>query len=187
VQLFGAAPARVDLLNRAAGLFFRIVEDSLWEDTLLHLSRLTDPPRTGKKANLTIQCLPALISDQGLASEIRGLVATAVTKSAFARDWRNRRLAHTDFSLAVDEGATSLAPGSRATVGEALQSIDAVLNCLETHFRKNTVFFEGLDHPGDAESLLYVVRDGVEAGGEARMKRLTEGKPAEGDFDSRPV
>ena len=32
-QLFGKKPSRVDLLNRAGGLFFRIVQDSLWEDT----------------------------------------------------------------------------------------------------------------------------------------------------------
>lgn len=186
VQLFGATPARVDLLNQTAGLFFRVVEDSLWEDTLLHLSRMTDTAQTGTKANLTIQRLPPLITDQALASEIRLLVDTAVTKSAFARDWRNRRIAHTDFSLAVDEVATPLAPGSRAAVGDALQSIDAVLNCLEMHFRKNTVFFEGFGHPGDAESVLYVVRAGLDAG-EARRKRLREGRPADGDFGSRPV
>jgi hypothetical protein len=186
LQLFGATPGRVDLLNQAAGLFFRVVEDSLWEDTLLHLSRMTDTAQTGKKVNLTIQRLPLLITDQALASEVRALVHTAVTKSAFARDWRNRRIAHTDFSLAVEEGATPLAPGSQAAVGDALQSIDAVLNRLEMHFRENTVFFEGFGHPGDAESMLYVVRVGLEAG-EARAKRLREGRPADGDFDSRPV
>src|SRR5690349_7121891 len=95
LQLFGAAPERVDLLNQAAGLFFRVVEDSLWEDTLLHLSRMTDTAQMGKKANLTIQRLSPLITDQALASEIRTLVDSAVTKSAFARDWRNRRIAHT--------------------------------------------------------------------------------------------
>lgn len=113
MQLFGATPGRVDLLNQAAGLFFRVIQDSLFEDTLLHLSRMTDPAQTRKKANLTIQQLPLLIADQLLAAEILALVNTAVTKSTFARDWRNRRLAHTDFSLAVEEGATPLLPGSR--------------------------------------------------------------------------
>jgi hypothetical protein len=186
MQLFGATPGRVDLLNQAAGLFFRVIQDSLVEDTLLHLSRMTDPAQTRKKANLTIQQLPLLIADQLLAAEILALVNTAVTKSTFARDWRNRRLAHTDFSRAVEEGATPLLPGSRAAVGDALQSIEAVLNLLEMHFRNRTVFFEGLDHPGDAESVLYVVRAGIQAG-EARLKRLKEGKLADGDFDSRPI
>lgn len=186
VQLFGSTRARVDLLNQAAGLFFRVVEDSLWEDTLLHLSRMTDTARTGKKSNLTIQRLPSLIADQALASEIKALVDTAVTKSTFARDWRNRRIAHTDFSLAVEEGATPLAPGGLAAVGDALQSIDAGLNGLEMHFRKSTVFLERFGDPGDVESVPYVLRAGLEAG-EARRKRLRQGSPTDGDFDSRPI
>ena len=35
VELFGTKLSRIDLVNRAAGLFFRIVQDSLWEDSLL--------------------------------------------------------------------------------------------------------------------------------------------------------
>jgi hypothetical protein len=79
-----------------------------------------------------------------------------------------------------------LAAGSRKTVVEALDAIGAVLDRLEQHFRQSTVFFEGFDHPGDAEALLYVIHDGLEADS-ARRKRLQEGKPGPGDFDSRPV
>ena len=49
-QLYGEKPARLELLNRAAGLFFRIVQDTLWEDTLLYLARLTDPPRSAGRS-----------------------------------------------------------------------------------------------------------------------------------------
>jgi hypothetical protein len=49
VELFGSKPSRIDLLNRAAPAFFRTVQDVFWEDMLLHLSRLTDPPRSGEK------------------------------------------------------------------------------------------------------------------------------------------
>jgi hypothetical protein len=186
VQLSGEKPSRVDLLNRTAGLFFRVVQDGLWEDTLLHLSRITDRPETGARENLPIQRLPALLPDTALASEIQTLVEEAVTRSAFARDWRNRRIAHSDLALAIKEGAKPLAVGSPRTVVEALDAIGAVLNRLEQHFRRNTILFEGFGHPGDAETLLYVMRDGLEAD-DARRKRLQQGKPAEGDFDSRQV
>jgi hypothetical protein len=36
------------------------------EATLLHIARLTDPPRTGGKDNLTINKLPNLIADATL-------------------------------------------------------------------------------------------------------------------------
>lgn len=186
LQLFAATRERVVVLNEAAGLFFRVVQDSLWEDTLLHLARITDKPDTGGKANLTIQRLSALLTDKQLAAEIRTLVDDAVTRAGFARDWRNRRMAHIDLALAVEEGAKPLAAASRRSVDDALKSIDAVLNHLEMHFRNSTIFFEGFGHPGDAEALLYVVRDGL-AADEARRKRLREGRPLDEDFQSRPV
>jgi hypothetical protein len=55
VELFGTKPSRIDLRNRAAGGFFRVVQDGLWEDVLLHVARLTDAPRSGGRANLTIR------------------------------------------------------------------------------------------------------------------------------------
>ena len=39
--LFGTKPSRINLMNETAPLFFRIVQDSLWEDTLLNIARLT--------------------------------------------------------------------------------------------------------------------------------------------------
>jgi hypothetical protein len=62
-QLFGDEPETVHLLNRTSGLFFKIVQDELWDSVLLGISRMTDPPQTGKRKNLTVQSLPVLIDD----------------------------------------------------------------------------------------------------------------------------
>lgn len=186
VTLFGTKPTRIELLNRAAGLFFRVVQDSLFEDTLLHLSRMTDKAVIRGRPNLTVQRLPALVTDQDLAAEVRSLVDDAVEKAGFARDWRNRHIAHSDLALAIQEGAKPLAAASRRAVNEAIKALDVVLNRLEEHFLYNTILFEGFSQPGDGECLLYVVRDGLEVE-ESRQKRLQQGQPAEGGFDSRPV
>jgi AbiU2 len=67
VELFGTKSSRVDLLHQRAGTFFRLVQDQMWEATLLHIARLTDPSKPpGEKANLTIQSLPSLIDDAAL-------------------------------------------------------------------------------------------------------------------------
>jgi len=47
LELFGTKPTRIDLVNQAAGPFFRVVQDTLWEDTLLSIARLIDPPKSG--------------------------------------------------------------------------------------------------------------------------------------------
>ncbi len=49
VTLFGTTSTRVELLNQAAPRFFRTIQDSLWEDVLLHIARLTDSPRSAGK------------------------------------------------------------------------------------------------------------------------------------------
>jgi hypothetical protein len=66
VVLFGAKPERIALLNRAAPSFFRMLQDELWENSLMQLVRFTDPeksPGKGDRTNLSIRTLPGLIAD----------------------------------------------------------------------------------------------------------------------------
>jgi len=180
-ELFGKSEERVDLLNRAAGAFFRMIQDSLWEDTLLHIARLVDRTSVAGKANLTIQRLPDLV-DETIQSETRDLVNAAVEASGFAVDWRNRRIAHRDLKLALAEGVQPLANATTRGVDAALEAIAAALNRLELHYFDSTVMYEaGIGALTGAESLLYVIRDGVEVE-ESRRKRLSEGKLNEEDL-----
>ena len=185
VQLFGSKPERIDLLNGAAATFFRIVQDTLWEDTLLHLARLTDPADTGRKSNLTIKRLAVLVDD-ALRDDVTGLVETADDKTAFARDWRNRHIAHRDLRLALGQGAEPLKPASRLKVKAALEVVAAVLQRICLHYENTQLSFEHFSDAADAEALLYVIRDGLEADAR-RRKRLTEGKIEPEDFTHRPI
>ncbi len=185
VQLFGSRPERIDLLNGAAATFFRIVQDTLWEDTLLHLARLTDSADTGGKPNLTIKRLAVLVED-ALRDDVTGLVETAADKTAFARDWRNRHIAHRDLRLALQDRAEPLEPGSRADVKEALAAVAAVLRRICQHYENKDIIFEYIGDAADAEALLYVIRDGLEADAR-RRKRQSEGKIEPEDFTHRPI
>src|SRR5438270_3135411 len=84
VALFGTTPERIDLLNRSAPSFFRVVQDTLWENILLHIARLTDPPQSVGKDNLTIRRLPALVHDQ-IRSKVDVLLESCAKRSEFAR------------------------------------------------------------------------------------------------------
>src|SRR5690348_4391042 len=56
VELFGTKPSRVELFNQAAPSFVGMVENALHDDTLLHISRLTD----SRKGALRIRNLTSL-------------------------------------------------------------------------------------------------------------------------------
>ena len=185
VELFGTGPSRVDLLNQAAPAFFRLVQDSLWDDVLLHLARLTDPPQSVGKSNLTICNLLHLATHPRTQKTLPALVHAAVEKARFSRDWRNRRIAHRDLQLSLDGSASPLALASRQHVKDALSTIVAVLNEIEIVYMDSQTFFEGVPgHPGGALSLLYVFDDGVTAEAE-RQERLKQGKRSERDVSRR--
>ncbi len=185
-ELFGTSPQRIGLLEEAAGRFFGQVQNALWEDTLLHLSRLTDAPKIGGKSNLSVQQLPDLIDDPALKGRVQLLVAQAVEKSAFARDWRNRFIAHRDLPQAVETPPQQLAFASRALVQEAIDALTAIVCTLYERF-----FGGGLDlrvpgGPGDALDLLVVLQDGLSAA-RARDAGLTRGQPLPEDLIPRPA
>lgn len=118
-------PERITLLNQAAPFFFRMIQDELWESTLLSLARLTDPSNSQgnpDRSNLTLQALPALTTDVTLKRELDKKISEATKLTAFCRDWRNRRIAHRDLKLALDEPTNPLAEGKRCFQATALRS-----------------------------------------------------------------
>jgi hypothetical protein len=174
VELFGKTPSRIDLLNHSAPMFFRIVQDSFWENVLLHIARLTDPPKSSGKNNLSIQRLSSLV-DEEIKETISRQITNAKEKTNFCRDWRNRHIAHRDLKLAVGEQAELLKPASRAMVKHALESIAKVLNTISEYYMKSTIVFDSINGPGGAKDMLYVLDDGIKADIE-RRKRIESGK-----------
>jgi hypothetical protein len=186
VELFGSKPSRIELINKAAGHFFKIVQDSLWEDSLLHIARLTDPSKSAGRENLTIKKLPGLITDETFKKHLSELVVVAVEKADFCRDWRNRHIAHKDLGLAMKTGAEPLKAASRAKVKEVLSAISDVLNAVSGHYMDSTTAFEGIGGSGGAVSLLYVLDDGIRTDEERNERRKVGNYRAE-DYQSRDI
>lgn len=156
---------------------------------LLSLARLTDPSNSQgnpDRSNLTLQALPALIADVTLKRELDKKITEATQLTAFCRDWRNRRIAHRDLKLALDEPTKPLAEGSRAKVKDALKAVAEVLNTVEHHYCDSETGYDLGGPLGGAISLLYLLDDGLRVQ-EARQKRLEEGKPLENDFVARDL
>jgi hypothetical protein len=181
--LFAESSERVELLNGIAGFFFHVIQDVLWKDVIVHIARLTDPPQSVGKDNLTMLRLSGAIQDPSLCVEITNLVAQAQTDAEFARVWRNRHLAHSDLALAVDDRATPLPGISRESMERVLASVRAVLNKIEGHFWQSEVAFTHFLAHDDAETLAYYLK--VAADAERRQReRLREGRARPEDFES---
>lgn len=186
VELFGTKPERIDLLNEAASLFFKIIADTLWDDTLLHLTKLTDPPGSGKKKQrLTIQRLPRLIADDIFKVEVEQLIDAAVKATEFARDWRNRRIAHRNLALAIKQTPAGLTPASREKIKNALEAVTLCLQRVHEFYFNSKILFGVSPEPNGAVDLLYVINDGIEAR-RKRLQRLRDSRILPEDIEPPP-
>ena len=158
--LFGEKPSRLDLLNESAPFFFRVIQDVLFEDTLLGIARLVGSPKSAGNSTLTIQRLPPLVGDPNLRDEVSVLIQNATTSAAFAVEWRHRRIAHRDLALALGTSTQVLEIATREKVEGALSALREVLNHIEgVYCNAHTAYYSPA--LGDAKSLLYVIRDGL--------------------------
>jgi len=181
LELFGTKPSRLELLNKSAAFFFRTVQNVFWDNTLLHIARLTDPPKSCGKDNLSIQKLPGLVSAE-LRPSIQAFVAVAIEKSEFSRDWRNRHIAHKDLKLALkEELAIPLKVASREKVNEALRAIEEVLNAVSRPYTRSTSIFNKSLVSSGAEHLIYVLDDGLRMEKERFERLKTSGWDQEKD------
>jgi hypothetical protein len=74
----------------------RVVQDALWDDVLLHVARLTDPPKSGKGARFTTR---RAVKSYGDVQGLDGMVDTAVVAAEFVRDPRNLRISHLNLEV----------------------------------------------------------------------------------------
>lgn len=162
VALFGTNQKRIDRMNQAAPGFFRMLQSELFQTNILHIARLTDPSKTAGKDNLTLRNLPDLVGDKNLKNKLIGLLALAEQKTSFCRDWRNRRFAHLDLELALDEKeATALATVTKEAMKTALEALGDVLNAIELHYFQGGTSFSAVAALNGASTLLDVLGDGV--------------------------
>ena len=132
-RLFGKAE-RVALLNRLGGAFFADVQQILWDDLLLRVTRLTDRPKTAGKDNLTVQRLPGLCEhDKFPGNKVREQVDAAVRAAGFARSHRNRRISHNDLAYAI--GGSRLPTTTLEQIQGAMDAVHAVLQTVNLGHR----------------------------------------------------
>jgi hypothetical protein len=82
-------------------------------------------------------------------------------------------LAHRDLDVAMNSHAEPLAKSTRGRVNDALDSISAVLNHVDLYYFDATMGYRNVASYTDAESLLCIIRDGLQW--DARRRAKLEG------------
>jgi hypothetical protein len=178
LELFGTNDKRIERLNQSAPGFFRMLQEQQFETNMLHMARLTDSPKSVGKDNLTVFNLPNLVADANLKKQVVDLLAEVKDKTAFCREWRNRRFAHHDLLLAVGDGkAVALKAPTKEKVSAALEALDDVLNAIERHYYRGMCDFTAIAAHKGAATLLFTLGFGVKA------RKEMEAKIARGSFD----
>jgi hypothetical protein len=155
---------RVQLLNQVAPAYFARLQDICVHDTFLHISRLTDEPNKRGYRHLTINGLVALIKVPELRRQLRPLVRDMNRRAKALRNWRDRKIAHTEYELALGLATEPLPPTTRAMTRESIESIAAVLNAVGGHYCNSDHRFRYESRPGTgALALLYCMDDGLKA------------------------
>ena len=68
----------VEFINRFSRPFMSDVQQVFQRDLLLHITRLTDPLKSGGKQNITVQRLQYFRDDQELRARVESFAATAL-------------------------------------------------------------------------------------------------------------
>jgi AbiU2 len=175
--LFAESPERIELLNGVAGFFFRMIHEVLLENVVLHVARLIDPPQSGtkkKKDNLTLSRLKAAVEEKApeLIAEIAKLVGRARTEASFIKEWRDRRIAHRDLKLAMNDPIVRLPEISCARMERVLLAVRAILNEVEYHFWQGSIGFEHFIAHDDAENLVHYLKAAVDSESQERERVL---------------
>jgi len=184
-KLYAKSEERIDLLNETAGFFFRVVQDTLWENVLLHIARLTDPPKQREFENLSLLRLPRAVEDTQAALEIDKLLEIVKSRAEFARNWRNRHIAHRDLYLALNKKAQPLADASRQHVEDVLESFREVLNLIQRRYFGGETAYQYFHALGDADALVSHLSLAVWLE-EKRMERFRGGNHSPEDYEYPP-
>ncbi len=172
-QLFGTKQSRIGLMNEAAPVFFRIVQDELFDMIVLRIACLTDPPKSAGKSNLTIRQLSERIDDDLLRQKVTGLVNTAVAAADFCRERRHRHIAHRALDLSLGVASDPLPDVTREKISGVMAGLAEVLNAVSYHYLNSMTDFALISNLGGAVALICVLDDGVQKKTEriARFKR----------------
>jgi hypothetical protein len=184
-ELYGMKQSRIDLLNKVAHFFFFATQKVYLENIILGIARITDPPETYGKKNITLKALRKYINNDHIKAKYDKAISEILSTSDFCRDWRNRWIGHMDYELSVNkQSAEPLKPANRKKIELTLEKIHELYNMLSSFYLGSTTMWQPLISNGGAISLLHAIEHGLRYEEEVHKKTL-RGNFINNDFESK--
>lgn len=166
-QLFAHSPKRIELLNESASTFFFIIQDVLLDEVQVSLSKFTDPAKSGKHENLSLEQLQTRLeasANPALSATCRALLDNLHLQCEPFRKRRHKKLAHLDLAVALRTPAQPLPDVSRQMIDDALAALRDYLNAIEIHFNDSEWGYEHFIMNSDGDALAATLRAGLRYG-----------------------
>ena len=174
-QLFEDKAQQRAILDGTAPACFRIIHHCIKTDIYLSLARLTDPPASAGRANLSLRRLMILLTEAGystIADRCRQDLDALLIVCRPIRARRNRRLAHADMATLLSPHNQPLPVIPPPIVNQALSHIRVILNTVEGCFKDSETAYQAVTLRGEAKALLLFLRKGLEASERDRNEAL---------------
>lgn len=163
------------VINDTAPGAFSLIESALRSDMIMIIGRLTDPPETGPKSNLSLETLIRELQPYCTAEWHSGLAADLAAirvRVAPFKENRNRKVGHIDKPTALAQVPDPALGIGRSQVEQALAMISQLLNRISLHFTDTTHMFERVLIHGNGEHLIFYLGAALEHFEERRRREL---------------
>ena len=165
-QMFGTNPSRIELINKTSSNVFVEFQWLVIDYMVMSLSKLTDRARMQGNDNLSYHYLIEKVRESGnvdLADELQAELDELTVACEKFREIRNKRVAHNDLVVALDNNVSPLPGVSRADVEVALVHARNIMNKVELHFNDSQTLYEEIILPltNDGRSVLIWLQKGL--------------------------
>lgn len=161
-QLFGTSEGRIDALNRVVPTFFSTLQSVLLDEVQLTLSRLSDPGRSGRRQNITLEALVNAIGtlpEPALSAELAADLTEFRDRCNFILMRRNRRIAHYDIS--AQRSAERVPGASRQEIGHALDGLRNFMQRIYSFYMNSYMAYELFILNDDANHIIRAVAEAL--------------------------
>jgi hypothetical protein len=153
IELF-SGEENTGLLSELARASFQIIEESVRDDMTMAICRLSDPPQSMGKDNLSLTTLVQRLDKPGNASE---LLKDFLEACEPVRQYRNKHVGHNDLNTTIKPQDNPLPGIGRKHIDRIVQLAERILNVVYQFSVNSELFFEPAQI-GGADALIFWLR-----------------------------
>lgn len=159
--LFWNDDDRVELYTNTAPNVLRFLREAVLDVIMIASARLCDPAAIGKRRNLNLRSIAGESELAPIKSELDACLALLASHYKPVKDWRDKRLTHTDAETRM--GYFQLPDLPYQHLKELIQHITEFANLIYKHVADATHGFSTPGYRGGPDELIYFLRKGYEA------------------------